>query len=65
MNRTILCYMTQPATLNSQVIVGAKSLDDMLELARLAAARLGDEDPLAKQIQGVTAELRTHSRLER
>lgn len=58
-----LYYMTH-ATLDSQVIVGAKSLDDMLELARLAAARLGDEDPLAKQIKGVTAELRTHSRLE-
>ena len=39
------------------VLVPASILDDLLELARLAADRIG-EDPLANALRGSTAEVR-------
>lgn len=37
------------------VIVGARQLDDLLELVRLAADRLGESEPLASALLGQRA----------
>lgn len=46
------------------VIVRAKPLDDALELARLAVERLGDADPIARELRGAIAEVRSSGLME-
>lgn len=46
------------------VIVPAGSLDDLLELARLAAERLPDTDPLVSALRGRIAQVRVEALLE-
>jgi hypothetical protein len=51
-----------------QVLVGARSLDELIQLAEIAADRLDTGDPgmdsLRDALRGAAAEVRTHSLLE-
>jgi hypothetical protein len=53
-----------PARTDSLVLVPARRLDDLLELARLAAERLGDSDPIASALRGSAAQVRSDAILE-
>lgn len=44
-------------TLAPLVVVDARALDDLLELARLAAERLGSDDPIALALSGSRAQV--------
>lgn len=46
------------------LIVPARPLDDLLELARIAADRLPDHDPVASSIRGAVAQVRASLILE-
>lgn len=51
-------------TTDTIVLVKARTLDDLTELARLAADRLPETDPLVLALRGVIAQARTESVLE-
>lgn len=46
------------------VVVNARHLDDLLEMARLAVDRLPDTDPLASHLRGAVAQVRLGAVLE-
>ena len=48
-------------TADTVVLVKARTLDDLTELARLAAERLPESDPLVSALRGAIAQARTES----
>lgn len=48
-------------TTDAIVLVKARTLDDLTELARLAVERLPESDPLVTALRGAIAQVRTES----
>ena len=46
------------------VVVSARDLDDVLELARVASDRLPEHDPIASNLRGAIAQVRTSAVME-
>lgn len=63
-DRVIVRSMDRTDTTDRLVLVRAAQLDDLLELARLAAGRLQQTDPLCLALTGAIASIRLEATVE-